>query len=414
MRIALVNPKYEQSSGASLAPFTIPPLSLMKCGWILKEQGHEVEVRDFQVEKGSMYRWAEKAEFDTIIVSTAQILNWQCPQSDISNVIQLLKILKERKATVKIIGPHSLLIDSLHEYGEVLLGEPEGYMFDLKTQKDWDISSTGKLRLNSPEDYFFPVLGNKVMTFEAIRGCSVGCDFCFQGMYRSRKQSLESLTEEIRNDVKLGYTRFFNVDLNFTIDPKYVEKFSEMIVDLNIEWAAHATLSSLKNLNIGKLARSGCQVLMVGIENRHQRGLPNKNINEEFVKNTIRSVRRDGVKVGGYFILGSPDETEEDVLDSMEYAKELHLNYASFQLFHPIKGTSAHEELGDKVALNSQGFSEFYHGGLDMKWLEKMQKKAFRSFYFRPQYVWQNMELLLEPRMVFNGMAAILSSKRRI
>ncbi|MCF8459997.1 MAG: radical SAM protein [Flavobacteriales bacterium] len=413
-KITLINPKYSTTSGATLAPFQIPPLSLMKCAWLLKEQGHSVEIKDFQVSKESMLEWAVRCNADIVIVSTGQILNWQCPQSDISELDRLLSILRNRKQNIKLIGPHLLLTDFLHKYGEVLSGEPEGYMFDLKTKRDWDFSSTEKLYVNNPTDYFFPVLGNRVMTFEAIRGCSVGCDFCFQGMYITRKKALPNLISEIKEDVKAGYRRFFNVDLNFSLDPKYMEAFADGIAVLGIKWGAHATLTGLKNIDLEKLRKSGCEVLMVGIENRHQRGLPNKNVNEEFVSKMIKKIRDSKIKVGGYFILGCPNETKEDVLDTISYAKSLKINYASFQLFHPLKGTEAFSSIAENVVMNKYGLSEKYQGEIDHDWLLGMQKKAFWSFYFRPTYFLDNIGLLFKPRMGLNGIASIIRLKWRI
>lgn len=412
MKIILVNPKYTHTSGATLAPFTIPPLSLMKCAWLLQEQGHTVELKDFQVSREPMFFWAESAEADIIIVSTAPILNWQCPQSEIDDLVRLLSILKKRGQNLKIIGPHSLLTDYLNSYGDVLIGEPEGYMFDLTNQKEWDFSGTGKLLVNHPTDYFFPVLGSRVMSFEAIRGCSVGCDFCFQGMYKSKKKDLDALVDEIRNDIAAGYNKFFNVDLNFSLDPNYMERFADRIKEFGIKWGAHATLVGLKNIDLDKLARSGCKVLMVGIENRHQKGLPNKNLNENFVHLMIGKIQHSGIKVGGYFILGEVNDSKDDVIDTIRYSKELNLNYASFQIFHPLPQTDAYAKT--KVAKNRFGLTDHYTGDLEIQWLKKMQKRAFRSFYFRPSYILKNLDLLLEPQMVVNGIASILGSNFRI
>ena len=62
----------------------------------------------------------------------------------------------------------------------------------------------------------------------------------------------------------------------------------------------------------------------------------------ETVKPVVDILRKHGVLVRGYFILGFPGETIEMMKDTMEFARGLRLDWAVFNFAVPIAGSELH------------------------------------------------------------------------
>jgi anaerobic magnesium-protoporphyrin IX monomethyl ester cyclase len=66
----------------------------------------------------------------------------------------------------------------------------------------------------------------------------------------------------------------------------------------------------------------------------------------------VRLCKKEGIKVGAFFILGYPGETDRTVLDTVRFASSLPLDYLSFTLPYPIPGTPLFERLSSKMILD--------------------------------------------------------------
>ncbi|MBK8502381.1 MAG: hypothetical protein IPL46_09300 [Saprospiraceae bacterium] len=52
-----------------------------------------------------------------------------------------------------------------------------------------------------------------------------------------------------------------------------------------------------------------------------------------------------GIEAGTFIMLGYPGETEEDILETLEYLKEANPDLATYTVSYPIKGTALYQEL---------------------------------------------------------------------
>jgi anaerobic magnesium-protoporphyrin IX monomethyl ester cyclase len=63
----------------------------------------------------------------------------------------------------------------------------------------------------------------------------------------------------------------------------------------------------------------------------------------------VRLCNSEGVKVGAFFIIGYPGETEKTLLNTVKFASSLQLDYLSFTLPFPIPGTPLFERLKSDI-----------------------------------------------------------------
>jgi len=101
-------------------------------------------------------------------------------------------------------------------------------------------------------------------------------------------------------------------------------------------------------------------------------------------------------------MVGLPEETEEEMRQTIEFAKELNPDYVSFNVASPYPGT----EFYNMVEGQTEGlFPTSYEGLPNEKFLKKMAKKGFVEFYLRPNYIlsrlFKNPKLLVKQFKLF-------------
>jgi anaerobic magnesium-protoporphyrin IX monomethyl ester cyclase len=77
-----------------------------------------------------------------------------------------------------------------------------------------------------------------------------------------------------------------------------------------------------------------------------------KDIKIQTAREGIKAASSAGIETGAFFILGYPGESNETILDTIDFAISLPLDYVSFTLPYPIPGTGLHMKL--KNALKSK------------------------------------------------------------
>ena len=88
----------------------------------------------------------------------------------------------------------------------------------------------------------------------------------------------------------------------------------------------------------------------------------NKHITISQAKNAVYAAKSAGLRVGAFFIIGYPGESNVTVLDTVRFASSLPLDYMSFTLPYPIPGTPLYERVKDKgVAIDDWEEPKNYH-----------------------------------------------------
>lgn len=93
---------------------------------------------------------------------------------------------------------------------------------------------------------------------------------------------------------------------------------------------------------------AGCRWALIGIEtgSHKTRELINKPMNQDLIKDFVDRCTKVGISTFGSFIIGFPDETEEQVRETAQFALSLNLDAFLFNFFVVIPKTP----LGNKLA----------------------------------------------------------------
>ncbi len=242
------------------------------------------------------------------------------------------------------------------------------------------------------------------------RGCPARCTFCLwpqvtQG-HKYRVRSPQNVYEElkgIKSKFPLVKEVFFDDD-TFTADPMRAREIARLIKPLGLTWSTNSRANvDYETLKI--LKDSGLRLFVVGYESG----------NAEILKNIKKGVRLDrarrftedchklGILIHGTFILGLPGETKETIEESIRFAKELDCETIQVSLASPYPGTELfdymvkHGYLAFDPLLDEHGYQRctVNYPHLSADEIYKAVERFYRSFYFRPRYIFKAVRKML-------------------
>jgi radical SAM superfamily enzyme YgiQ (UPF0313 family) len=187
---------------------------------------------------------------------------------------------------------------------------------------------------------------------QTSRGCPWPCVFCDipifnEGKWRSR--SARHVVEEFKQLQSLGYGAVCFVDDHFLLQPKRIEAICKGITDngVPIHWGCEGRVDSMALHLFPAMAKAHCRTLMFGIESGSQRVLDRlkKEQTLEEVRTAVNLAKQAGIEiVHGFFVVGSPDETVEDIRSTFDFAAKLRLDTFGFNRLCVYRGTPLWKE----------------------------------------------------------------------
>lgn len=233
------------------------------------------------------------------------------------------------------------------------------------------------------------------------RGCPYQCYYCHNLFGKSfRSRSAGNVVEEIRQIVeKYGvtdieiYDDIFNLDLDRA--KAICKKLLELDLSLSLAFPNGVRADQLDHELVKLLAAAGTTNLAVAVETASQRLQKRigKNLNLERVHQAISWADEAGIVTNGYFMLGFPGETSEEIRQTISYAETTDLFFASFFIVTPYPGTPLWDETMSETDSSSLDFSNYnylsgYFNLSEMSGdeLRRLQKEAYRRFYSKKRW----------------------------
>lgn len=177
----------------------------------------------------------------------------------------------------------------------------------------------------------YPVKGKANVTVDAGRGCPYRCNFCSTCVFWRRRfrQKLPKRIVDEMEVLKYGFgarSVDFTHDL-FTLDRKKTVEFCKEVRrrKLKMPWSCSTRVDAVDKELLKMMAKAGCMSVFYGVESGSPR--MQKIIGKEFdvslVKPTIRDTADAGIEPVVSFIIGFPEETEDDLAQTVEMVGEL-------------------------------------------------------------------------------------------
>lgn len=452
-RILLINPYLSFAKEINEA-VTYPPINLTYLAAFLNKNNFECEILD-----ANLLRLENKKIINRIMDSLPDVVGLTI---NIANVKESIDLAKRVKAELKIPviagGPFaSSAYDYLLKTGVidvVIRGEGEITFLNLmkcfpdfsKIQgisflnHDTLISTQNRPLIKNLDTLPFPaydLLPNlkfycgrarrkPMAPILTSRGCPFQCIYCDKGVFGTvfRKRSPQNVIKEIEFLINNYHIKQIDIlDDNFTLDIKRAEKILDIIIrkkyDLIFNFPNGLRADALTPQLIKKMANAGVYKVAFGIESGDENILKKikKSLNLEKVKTAVKLFKKEGISVSGFFMIGLPYETPQTMQKTIDFAKQLDVNFANFALVVPFPGTELYDIIKKEGKLThpfEEGLESGYYtvkegyfelGNLDKETILKYQKKAYKEFYLRPKKIINfltNIKSFEEFRWTFN------------
>jgi len=395
MKFSFINPS-PPSESMYMVPTALPPLGILYCAGVLNASGIEVSLLDQPAKRFSLdqtVNWVKKEDPDiigfSVLLSTAK----EAPK--------IAERVKAENPNITVVfGSHhstfnaerilikypfvDLVVRGEGEYTSLEvarclekqrgINKVEGITF----RKNDRIVSTSDRPLNKDVDALpFPdrdlagieydsvIFGAKISTkkFTTIlssRGCPFNCSFCgIRKFTRStwRSRSVENVMAELEYLHCEGYEQFLFVDDNFTLDAKRVSMLCRSMKKegMDIDWFCDSRVDHVSYNMFKEMVDAGCRCLFFGIESGNQRILDyyNKGITPEQSEKAVNKARKAGTDIiVGSFIVGAPDETRSEVINTLQFANKLDIDVPDVNILGAHVGTDVWNDLVAKGYLN--------------------------------------------------------------
>ena len=269
---------------------------------------------------------------------------------------------------------------------------------------DWDQISPLKYPV-APQGTFTRRL--PVAPIIITRGCPYPCTFCAGKLisgHMIRTRSVDHVIEELtflKNTY--GIREFHIQDDNFTFYREFVLKFCQKLCESNLDlvWACPngIRLDSLDDEVLKAMDLAGCYSVAVGIESGSQRILDlmrkQTSLNDLVLK--VKQIRRTtSWQITGFFILGYPGETRQEMEATIRLSRRLPLDKANFGILMPLPGTEAEAAAcaagwhpDTDLLRMSEYRSPFTPQGMTQAEFRRLFRRAFVGFYARPGIIWR-------------------------
>jgi radical SAM superfamily enzyme YgiQ (UPF0313 family) len=443
VKVLLINPIRERTDHVA------PDIGLGYLATWLRKDGNEVSIID-----ANNLKLGFDALHQAIVSLNPDVVGIKLFTQDIKNAKKTLQFIKKTKpGIITVVGgahPSALpehTLRTLAEADYAFNGEAEiGFPKLLKCLGKCDLTDVpglvwrdgDQIRVNcqlfvedlddlgmpawdilDPRDY-----GDTAETFRKAfpaapisitRGCPFPCTYCAGSTISGkpiRTRSIPNVLEEMEYLMNNYGVREFNIaDDNFTHNRKVVEEFCRGIISRGwkIHWSGSTgiRLDSLDEKLLGLMKESGCYSFYVGIESGSQRilDLMKKRLKLEQIRRGVEMISKSGILVSGFFIIGYPGETREDILKTIEFAKSLPLFKAHFFHFTALPATEAYETLLNEGKIAGPDDSMFMDvsyvpEGLTGKELKELLRKAYLDFYMRPSVLFRLLMRLSSPEQL--------------
>jgi radical SAM superfamily enzyme YgiQ (UPF0313 family) len=378
-RILLVKPAGRKGLSFS---FDLIPIGLEYIASYLKDAVEQVNIVDLELDNRKLQ--------DIIKIYNPDLIGITLSATEHNQGLRLAKIAKQNNLPTVVGGYHPTSVPDLMlshpQIDAVVRGEGEATMKELVETGTFEnvlglsYKKNGRIIHNEarkpienldalpfPARYLrqYPYKSQDRVTdcdvITMYRGCNGMCSFCCEpSMSRGclRTRSPENVMKELLEITQYHNRKPVNVmfaDPHFMGNPKQVDRLCDLMMqhDLNMEFCAlvRADAMAAHPEIVKKMCQVGIRRFEMGIESPNTKDLKStkKGTTSKVHGEAVKNIRKNGGRAGGTFVIGLPDQTEEEIRLFPAYAKEIGLTGAAFGIATPFPSTDFYKEM------NAQG-----------------------------------------------------------
>jgi radical SAM superfamily enzyme YgiQ (UPF0313 family) len=465
-------PAAERIFGCNYGIYMQQNIFILYPATILKNKGHDVDVLDCPIEdidEKGLHSFLESNNSDIYVFYTVFLSK----KTDMSARDMIRKLRPNAyfiyMGTEPTVAPEDFVADDSF----VIRGEPELTISELiegiegkrglneisgitfmdngrvienpsrKVIMDLDVLPFPDRAMLKKVNYHNPKLSKRPFTtIISSRGCAYNCYYCVPNSldfareieYERydvgkrkppvRMRSAENVIEEMKMLYYQGFRSISFLDDQFVWNSQRVMDICKGIKDMGIEWSCLARADHLINEEVvKKMAEAGCKYIDIGVESFDQRILDyiHKDLKVEEVYKAVALLKKYHIEPELNVLIGScPLETKETIEYTISETMKLDVDYVLFSICTPFPHTLFYEVakksgwmvVDEYVPIDPIRESLISYPHLTKEEMEKIIKRAYRRFYFRPQYILKRLCKLGGIRDFINKSKAAISILR--
>lgn len=272
---------------------------------------------------------------DTDLVAMSVMLTCQVPRA--------IEIADQyRKLGVPVIsGGIATMLHSeefMNHSDSVFLGEVEGrfgqVIEDFKNNRlkkvydymnnlpDIRLVGTARREILNSDDYAYR--GVKMLDLvHASRGCKFNCFPCCVGYLGGRLFRPRPVEKVIAEMSSIQNNRMFIVDNSLAQDRDWLKELFTAMIPLKKTWVSHPVMDDDEILTLAKEA--GCWYVYQAIVNT-----------SDGIRNRVKRLKDHGIGIEGTILLGTDDQSEDDIKRLVDFLLEIELDMAEFTILTPF------------------------------------------------------------------------------
>jgi len=418
MKILLVNPFVRG------AVSNIPSIGMCYLSAMLKKNGYEVYGLDLQYDK--------EQRFD-ILVPMMDVLGIKTISKAVPEVIRLAKKAKQLNPKIKVVigGPHATLrpdecikensidfvVSGDGDFAILGIADALNANNDFSDVKGLTWKENGNVKSNQkewidldvipfPDRELFDINRYKEYKFYypflpmiASRSCPYNCSNCMPALREIcgpfRYRSVDNVVAEMEELVtKYNHHRVWFNDSDLTVSREWIENFCNKLIKKNLKmiWGCNGRANTLDRKMIRLMKKAGCITIHFGVESGNQEVVTKilrKGIDLERVKKVIYEANLVKMRTHCWFMIGIPGETKEQMIETLNYAKNLDCNSLQISPVVPHPGIDL-EKMAEAHGWilphkpedleNPERISLFKTDDWDPDYIKYMENRWFKEF----------------------------------
>ena len=195
-------------------------------------------------------------------------------------------------------------------------------------------------------------MSKKQFFLVSTRGCPYKCVFCSNASIHGKKIRYASV-EKVMSHVQYLVSQYgMNVltiyDDQFLANKKRAKEIFRRLAQfkLRVECPNGLSVAFIDEEMAALMKKAGMDTVALAIEHGSDymiREIIHKPLKLEMVKPVVQSLRKSGLFVQGFFVIGIPGEKEEHRDETLHFIRDVELDWSGFSLAIPLRGSELYD-----------------------------------------------------------------------